>query len=136
MRKRFNVYPNFWLVLVLCFVIPALAQQDTGVIAGTALDPGASVIPQVAVKVINTGTNFSVELTTDQNGDFVSPPLRIGTYRLEAEKTGFKKLIQDGIELRVQDRLQVDLHMEVGGITETVEVTAAAPLLQTATSSV
>jgi len=136
MRKRFNVHPNFWLVLALCFVIPALAQQDTGVIAGTALDPGASVIPQVAVKVINTGTNFSVELTTDQNGDFVSPPLRIGTYRLEAEKTGFKKLIQDGIELRVQDRLQVDLHMEVGGITETVEVTAAAPLLQSATSSV
>jgi len=136
MRKHFPGLSDVWLFLFLCFVIPARGQQDTGVIAGTALDPGASVIPQVSVKIINMGTNLSVELTTDQNGDFISPPLRIGIYRLEAEKTGFKKLIQDGIELRVQDRLQVDLHMEVGGVSETVQVSAAAPLLQTATSSV
>jgi hypothetical protein len=112
------------------------AQQDTGVIAGTVFDPGGSVVPQVAVRIVNTGTNLAVELATDQNGDFISPPLKIGTYRLQAEKPGFKKLIEDGIELRVQDRLQIDMHMEIGGVTETVEVTGTAPLLQSATSSV
>jgi hypothetical protein len=128
--------PGVWLLLYSLVAITLLAQQDTGIIAGTVLDPGGAVVPQVAVRIVNTGTNLSVELTSDQNGDFVSPPLRIGTYRLEAEKTGFKKLIQDGIGLRLQERLQIDLHMEVGGISETVEVSSTAPLLQTATSSV
>ena len=112
-----------------------LAQQDSGVIAGVVLDPANSVIPGVTVKIINIGTNLAVTLTTDQGGNYTSPPLKIGIYRLDAEAAGFKKMIQDGIELRVQDRLQIDLHLEVGQVSETVEVAATAALLQTATSS-
>jgi hypothetical protein len=55
---------------------------------------------------------------------------------VEAEAVGFKKIVRDGIEVRVQDRLQIDLHMQVGEVSETVEVAGAAPLLQTQTSSV
>src|SRR5579872_6482410 len=124
-----------WIRVLLPLLAASLfAQQDTGVIAGTAFDPAGSLVQGVAVKVINAGTNQAVSLTTDQNGNFTTPPLRIGVYRVEAEAPGFKKLIEDGIELRLQDRLQIDLHLTVGAVSETIEVTATAPLLQTATS--
>jgi hypothetical protein len=128
-------FVRFCIFFVFC-ACSLFAQQDTGVIAGTVLDPGGSVVPGVSVKVINTGTNLAVSLTTDQNGVFTSPPLKIGSYRVEAEAPGFKKLVEDGIELRVQDRLEIDLRLVVGAVNETVEVTAIAPLLQTSTSSV
>jgi hypothetical protein len=123
----------------LCLVFAAsllLAQQDSGSIVGTITDPAGAVIPSVAVRVINTGTNITTNLVTDQNGDFTATALRIGTYRLEAEAPGFKKTVQENIELRVQDRLRIDLRLQVGEVTETVEVAAAQPLLQTQTSSV
>jgi hypothetical protein len=90
-RSVHRLHPGEWLFLFALITTPLVAQQDTGVIAGTVLDPGGALVPQVALKIINTGTNFAVEITTDLNGDFVSPPLRIGVYRLEAEKTGFKR---------------------------------------------
>ena len=64
--SRSKSRPNVWLFFLSLAAIPLLAQQDTGVIAGTVLDPGGSVVPQVAVKIINTGTNLAVELATDQ----------------------------------------------------------------------
>ena len=125
-----------WVCLCLVLMLPALfAQQDSGAIAGSAIDPAGAVIPGVIVKIVNAGTNQTTTLTTDQNGQFTATALKIGTYRLEATVAGFKKIVEDGIEVRVQDRLQIDLHMQVGEVTETVEVAGAAPLLQTQTSS-
>jgi hypothetical protein len=124
-----------WICISLLAIPALVAQQDTGIIAGVALDPTGSPVPGVSVKIINTGTNLAIGLTTDQTGNYASPPLRIGVYRVEAEAAGFKKLIEDNIELRVQDRLAIDLHMEVGQVNETVEVTGTAPMLQTQTSS-
>jgi hypothetical protein len=124
-----------WVCLCLVLMLPALfAQQDSGVIAGSAIDPAGAVIPGVIVKFVNAGTNQTTTLTTDQNGQFTATALKIGTYRL-ATVAGFKKIVEDGIEVRVQDRLQIDLHMQVGEVSETVEVAGAAPLLQTQTSS-
>ncbi len=128
--------PSAWGCHFLLFAIPVLlAQQDTGVIAGSVFDQANAVVPGVTVRIVNTATNITVALTSDQGGNYTSPPLKIGIYRLEAEAPGFKKLIQDGVELRVQDRLQIDLHLEVGQVSETVEVAATPALLQTATSS-
>lgn len=123
-------------VFLLVSLCPMQAQQDSGAILGTVFDPGGAVVPGVAVRVINVATNIATAITTDQNGEFVATPLRIGTYRVEAEAAGFKKTVRDGIDLRVQDRLRIDLNLQVGEVTETVEVPGFAPLLQTQTSSV
>src|SRR6266542_2250577 len=82
-----------------------LSQQDAGSIVGTVTDPAGAVIPAVTVRLINTGTNITTTLQTDQNGDFTATALRIGPYRVESEAPGFKKTVQDNVELRVQDRL-------------------------------
>jgi hypothetical protein len=135
--SKVNPHSKVRVCLYLVLIVPALlAQQDSGAIAGAAIDPAGAVIPGVIVKVVNTGTNQTTTLTTDQNGQFAATALKIGTYRVEAEAAGFKKIVRDGIEVRVQDRLQIDLHMQVGEVSETVEVAGAAQLLQTLTSSV
>lgn len=134
MSAQISIWPA---AVILALALPTLpAQQDTGTITGAVFDSAGAVMPGVAVRVISTATNITLSLTTNQDGEFVATPLRIGAYRVEAEATGFKKTVRDGIVLRVQDRLRVDLRLEVGAVTETVEVTETPPLLQTQTSSV
>ncbi|MCI0625861.1 MAG: carboxypeptidase-like regulatory domain-containing protein [Acidobacteria bacterium] len=124
------------LLGLMLFPVLVHAQQDTGTIVGTVFDPGGAVVPGAMVRVTNTGTNISVSVTTDNSGFFNTPPLRIGIYRMEVEVSGFKKSVRDGIALRVQDRLNLDVRLEVGEVTQTVDVTATEVLLQTQTSSV
>ena len=127
---RLAVLFGFWLLGPLLY-----AQQDTGTILGTVLDSTGAVVAGANVTVTNVLTNVKVTVTADSNGDFIATPLRIGTYRIEAEIAGFKKTVQDGIVLRVLDRLRIDLHLEVGAVTERVEVTGVETLLATQTSS-
>ncbi len=127
---RLAVLLAFWLSGGLLH-----AQRDTGTIIGAVLDGTGAGVPGAAVTVTNSLTNVKITITTDANGDYIASPLRIGTYRVEAEIAGFKKTVEDGVVLRVQDRLRIDLHLEVGAVTERVEVTAVETLLQTQTSS-
>src|SRR3954464_11842059 len=91
-----------WVYLCFLLSVPVLTgQQDAGAIVGTAFDPAGAVIPGISVSVINTATNMTTTLTTDQNGDYTATALKIGTYRVEAQGPGFKKSVQEGIELRV-----------------------------------
>ena len=111
------------------------AAQDTrGVITGRVSDT-SGVIPDAKVTATHTETNTSVETVTGAEGTFTLPYLAPGHYTLAVELEGFKRLVRSGIELRISDRLNLDLQMEVGGITETVSVTAEAPMLETATAT-
>ena len=71
-------------------------------------------MPKVTVTITETQTNNRFDVETDKQGDYVSPPLKVGTYVLSVEATGFKTYTQSGIVLNVQDRLRVDPQMEVG----------------------
>ena len=78
--------------VILALAPPTLlSQQDTGTITGTVFDPAGAVMPGFAVRVINTATNIAVSLTTNQDGEFVATPLRIGAYVVEAEAAGFQE---------------------------------------------
>src|SRR5712692_3694315 len=124
---------RFFLLLLLC--APLLAQQDTGMITGQVTDSTGSAVPDAVVTVVNRDTNIGVKVSTGNDGIFVATPLRIGLYSVTVEAKGFKKAVQDGIQLRVQDRLRIDFRLEVGEITQTIEVSAAAPLLQSESTS-
>jgi len=111
------------------------AQDYRGQITGKVLDPSGAAVPGAQVKVINVATNSTASTTSDEHGSYTSLYLTPSTYRVTVEATGFKKLVRNGIDVRVGDSLQVDLTLEVGAAQETVNVTAEAALLETTSAS-
>jgi hypothetical protein len=125
-----------WVVfvsLVLCLA-PLGAQTTAGSIVGTVTDPSGAIVAGAAITITNMGTNIAVKTTSDSSGEYVVTPLEVGKYSVAVEATGFKRSLRPDIQVNVQDRVRVDAKLEVGKSTETVEVTAAAPILETDTS--
>ncbi len=125
-------------VITVCLLLvslePLTAQTTTGSIVGTVTDHSGAAVPGAAVTVTNVDTNSTTKTTTDSSGNYVVTPLPVGHYSVDVEARGFKRSLSEGITLNVQDRLGVNVALEVGQISETVEVTAATPALQTDTS--
>lgn len=109
----------------------AFAQVETARITGTVTDTTGSVIPGVEITMTYVRTNRQTVAVTNEQGRYLSAPLPIGEYRVQAELPGFKRLVRSGIILQVQKTAVVDCTLEVGEISERVEVTADAPLLNT-----
>mgnify|MGYP000204838074 CR=1 FL=1 len=105
-------------------------------ITGQVLDGTGSAIPLANVFLVHSGTNVRTAVSTNSEGLFVATPMRIGTYTISVEARGFKKAVRESVDLRVQDRLRIDFQMEVGNVTESVDVTAETPILQSETSSI
>ncbi len=111
------------------------AQQAAGTIIGVVEDASGSVIPNAAVTLRHTATGDVRQLSTNERGEFNSPFMRIGDYTVTAEVAGFKKRIVTGFILQVDQTASLRLTLEIGAVTDAVEVTSSAPLLDTATSS-
>ena len=123
------------IVFASLLALPALAQLDTGIIQGTVTDASGAAIPNATVTITETQTNISYNVVTSGQGNYVSPPLKVGIYSVSASAQGFKTYTRKGITLQVQDRLAVDVRLDVGSRTEQVVVTGGAPLIQSETSS-
>jgi len=123
------------LILLSAATSTAWGQESRGSITGTVTDAQSAVVPGAIVTITNTDTNVTARLTTNVIGYFEINLLNPGRYALSAEAAGFKKSLRTGVELNVASRLDIDFRLEVGGVTQTVEVTAAAPLLDTTTAS-
>ena len=122
------------LLCLVIFLAPMYAQTTSGAIVGTVTDPTGAVIGGASITVTNMDTSISVKASTDASGEYVVTPLGVGRYTVAVEATGFKRSVRSDITLNVQDRLGVDAKLEVGAVTDTVEVQAAAPILETDTS--
>ncbi len=114
---------------------PLLAQEARGTIVGSVMDGSGAVIPGAPVVVINKAMGTRVSLTTNAEGLYQATYLIPGLYRIEVEAAGFKKNVRDDVEVRVNDRLEVNFTLDLGVSTETVTVTGETPLLNTATAS-
>ncbi len=108
-----------------------LAQSDRGSITGTVSDSSGAAIPGVVVKATQTATNFSREVTTTDTGNYTIPELPAGVYTLSITHSGFKAYARSGITVAVSQVVGVDVILEVGALTETIEVHADASLLRT-----
>ena len=106
------------------------AQENTADILGTVTDAGGAVIPNVKITVTNTATNDTKVATTNASGDYVFNLLQSGQYTVTAEAPSFKK---SSISLNVVsgDRARANMQLQVGDVTQTVEVAAQSPALQT-----
>jgi hypothetical protein len=104
---------------------------------GTVTDASGAIVPGATVTLTNTGTNVSQTTQTTSGGDYVFDLLQVGTYLVKVEAKGFKTFAAPNINLSSGDRARVDAKMEVGDVTQTVEVSGtAAPALQTDTSTI
>ena len=121
------------MLLVAAFSLPA--QDYRGQVAGKVLDPTGAAVPGALIKVINIATNSESQTRSDGHGNYATLYLPPSMYMVTVEAPGFKKLVRQGIEVRVGDSLQLDLTLEVGTAQETVNVTAEALLLETTTAS-
>ncbi len=116
-------------------VLIALAQDPRGGISGTLTDSSNAAIPGVTVRATNIETGVAASAVSNAAGSYQIPFLPPGLYRVAAELTGFKRFVRENIEVRVGETVDLPIRMEVGAITETVEVSATTPLLDTAGSS-
>jgi len=111
------------------------AQETRGQILGRVTDPSGAMVPGAVVKAINTGTNVVSTVTSNATGDFTMPYLVAGDYTVTVTLTGFKMFEQKGIAVRIQDAVTLNVKLEVGGTTETMEVKDQAPILESSTAS-
>ena len=124
------------LVLVALMSLRCEAQATSAEISGSVTDASGAVVPGATITATNIETSTIHSTKSETNGDYVLTNLRPGTYTLTAEAEGFSKLVQSGLHLQVNQQVRLDLTLKVGQATETVEVTAQAPLLEGESSSV
>jgi hypothetical protein len=121
-------------LLVLAFAGSTWAQKDTGTIVGTVKDPTGAVVLGAKVTVTDVDRGQTFNTSTNDAGEFVAGPLRIGRYTVTVEHPGFKKAVSVEVSLDVQQRIAVNIALEIGQVGEQVVVSGAAPLLETETS--
>lgn len=126
----------FAVLITLLACAAAWAQVDTGAVSGTVRDPSGALVPGAKITLINNGTGFNLSARTASNGTYIFTPVKIGTYTVQAEATGFETVKRTNITVQVQQQAVVDFVVQPGRVTQTVVVTAGAPLLQTEGGSV
>ncbi|MCC6293272.1 MAG: TonB-dependent receptor [Bryobacterales bacterium] len=121
----------------LLFLAGAGYAQTTGTatLVGNLTDNTGALVPGATVTVVNTQTQFTSNTQTSPEGAYYVPNLIPGTYRLTIEAQGFKKYVREGIILRTSEQPRIDVQLEVGAITESIQVSGSAPLLETETTS-
>jgi hypothetical protein len=128
------------VIFVSCLIFTlaaiAIAQYGSGVLLGTITDPSGAVVPGANVAVRNLATNERREFTSDEAGNFQFNALPAGTYALTVTAKSFKQAKMDDLTLRVNSQLRADVVLQVGATSETIDVMASTPLLQTNTAAV
>ena len=132
MKRALNFDFYAGVLFLVSFSIPiSVAQVPTATLIGTVKDTTGAIMPGAKITVINTATNLSRGTQTDQSGNYQVSALNPGQYRVEAEIQGFTKAVVSGIVLQVAQQARVDIELAVGEITQTLEVSGSAPLIDT-----
>jgi len=124
------------LALLLSATTGLLGQGSSGAITGIVTDSSLARLPGASIEVTNTDTGVTLTATTGEAGDYTIPLLQPGRYGLTARLEGFRASSQSGIVIELGRTTRLDISLEVGEVTETVEVTADVPLLESETSTV
>src|ERR1041384_876947 len=118
-------------VILLTFVLACalFAQVDRGNIQGTVTDPTGAVVAGASVRIVSTATNVSQTTSTGPNGTYAFFNLPIGLYNLSVEGKGFRRADFTGVNVEVNQQAKIDVTMQVGDVTQIVEVQASASLV-------
>ena len=123
-------------VLAFALVVPARAQTSSGEISGVVVDPSGSAVPGVTITLTSAATNAVREVVTNSAGLYVIPSILPGTYTLKAQISGFRVMERRDIEVQVGSSNRIPITLELGDLTETVEIRGGAPLIQSSNASI
>src|SRR5208282_2390283 len=110
--RRVNVFAL--LLLVVAAAELAWSQESRGTILGRITDASGSVVPGANVQVANKATGVTVPGSSNEDGNYFFPYLIPGVYQITVEKAGFKRSVRDGIQVNINDRLEINIQMELG----------------------
>ncbi|HLM79845.1 MAG TPA: TonB-dependent receptor [Terriglobales bacterium] len=131
---RLRTLSAMFFSIFLPLATPLWAQKDAGAIVGLVRDPSGAVVTGAKVTVTDVDRGIHSILSTNDEGQYVASPLRIGRYSVTVEKQGFRKAVAGPVQVNIQDRVSVDLKLQPGMATEVVTVTGQRPQLETGTS--
>lgn len=123
-----------FILFVLTMAGAGWAQKDMGSIVGLVKDGTGAVVADAKVTVTDVDRGTVIHTTTNASGEYVAGPMRIGQYTVTVEKAGFKRAVAGPVPLNVQDRVGVDIILQVGAISETMTVSTTSAQLETETS--
>jgi len=125
------------IFVFMAFGLSAVGQEvSNAVVVGAVVDPTQAAVSGATVTLTHLATAAGTQVHTDDRGQYRTPPLRLGEYDIQVEAQGFKRFHQTGLVLDIGDVRQVNAVLEVGQVSESVNVEASAPLLQTSDSTV
>ncbi len=125
---------SMWLFVCWCGCV-ALAQQETATLTGEITDASGAVVPGASLTITNAATGVAFKGEANGQGLYTVPSLKPGPYSITVEKPGFKKFVRNGLVLQVAQVARINISLQVGELTNTVEITEATALLETETSS-
>ncbi|MFN7928608.1 MAG: carboxypeptidase-like regulatory domain-containing protein [Blastocatellia bacterium] len=123
------------IVLFASFITSNLAQEFRGSITGRVTEASGAAVPNATVTITNVATNTAASVTSDDAGGYSLLYLTPGSYRVTVEAKGFKKAVRENVEVRISDKLELGFTLEVGAVTDSVNITADAPLLEASSAS-
>ena len=130
-----------WYLAMLLLFMPlsqrfAYSQVDTGSIVGNVADASGASVPRATLTIADEATGRTLTQQSGQDGGYIFSPLKIGFYTLTVSKTGFETSVQKHIEVTVQGHLEINPKLQVGVVTQEVQVNSAGSILETQTSSI
>ncbi|HEU0142884.1 MAG TPA: carboxypeptidase regulatory-like domain-containing protein [Bryobacteraceae bacterium] len=137
--REYRYLPALFIFAALWLAFAGLklnAAETTGTIAGVIVDSSGAVVPDVKIRITNESTGRQRETVSDGVGSFAFPLVDIGPYRATAEKSGFRNFVQSGLVVRVNDRITLNIRMEVGSMEQQVTVTGQGSLVNTQTAEI
>lgn len=126
---------TIFALALLMAAAPVLAQDSRGTVVGRVSDQSGAVLPNAEVRIVNDATGVVASAQTNAAGAYVLPYLLPGTYTLSCELAGFKKWVRPGIQVRVNDNVEVPIALQIGDTAESIEVRDTTPLLSTVEAS-
>src|SRR5579872_1792832 len=123
------------VVMLLGAALVSVGQTPTAQVTGAITDSTGATVPGAEVTVINVDTGIERQTTSNNEGYYAVPLLPPGNYSITIRKASFKPIHRSGLTLVVDQVARIDFAMEVGAVTDTVEVTAAAPMVERETAA-
>jgi hypothetical protein len=135
-RSTLRALPFALLAVLLAIPFSLHAQQYSGTITGTVVDPSGAAVAGASVTVINTGNNATTTVKSDNQGNFSVAQLPVGTYEVQVRQGNFKEYVETGVEVHTSTFTEVKATLQMGAVTEKVTVSATAVQVQTTSASV
>jgi hypothetical protein len=137
-RRHLHLFYRSFLCTASVFLLSALlaapfsgAQSTGGRVRGTVTDPSGGAVAAATVQLVNEATHATRQVQSNENGEYIFIEVPVGTYEIDVNQQGFKKYLRKGVPVNLNEVIGVDIALQIGGSTETVEVTGAPPVVDT-----